>query len=97
MADDESTWKIIPLQNLTRILYEAGFEIDDVKYVPAKLSEWLWLPMAALIYIFQYMYFAFAETGTKFSSKTALYPFASLISRHYVLICRARRHVDPIS
>src|SRR4029078_9949994 len=54
MGNEELTWKIIPLQNLTRILYEGGFEIAEVRYVPAKASEWLWLPLAVLIYIFQY-------------------------------------------
>jgi 2-polyprenyl-3-methyl-5-hydroxy-6-metoxy-1,4-benzoquinol methylase len=97
MADDEPTWKIIPLQNLIRILYEAGFEVDEIKYVPAKFSEWLWLPVAALIYVFQYMYLLFAETGVKLSQKTSLYPFISFISRHYVLICRKRQQDDSVS
>lgn len=97
MGNDEPTWKIIPLQNLTRILFEAGFEIAEVKYVPAKASEWLWLPLAALVYIFQYLYLRFGESETAFSIKTALYPFVSLIARHYVLICCTRRQDDPVN
>ena len=96
MANDEPTWKIIPLQNLTRILYEAGFEVEEVKCVPAKLSEWLWLPVALLIYIFQFLYLRFGENGTTFAARTAIYPFASLIARHYFLVCR-KQDSDRIS
>lgn len=88
MANDEPTWKIIPLQNLTRILSEAGFKVDEVRYVPAKLSEWLWLPVALPIYVFQYLYLRFGENGTAFAAKTSMYPFTSLIARHYFLVCR---------
>jgi hypothetical protein len=97
MGNEELTWKIIPLQNLTRILYEGGFEIAEVRYVPAKASEWLWLPLAVLIYIFQYLYLRFGERETAFSAKSVLYPFISLIARHYVVICRTRRQDDPVS
>jgi Methylase involved in ubiquinone/menaquinone biosynthesis len=97
MPDDEPTWKIIPLQNLIRILYEAGFEASEVKYVPAKVSEWLWLPAAALFYVFQLIYFIFAETGTAFSSKSSLYPFTALISRHYIVACHMRCQANRIN
>lgn len=94
---DEPTWKIIPLQNLTRILYEAGFEVEEVRYVPAKMSEWLWLPVAVLIYISQYLYLRFGEAETSFSAKAATYPFASLIARHYFLVCRKLRQDGQVS
>lgn len=97
MENDEPTWKIIPLQNLTRIVYEAGFDMSEVKYVPAKATEWLWLPIAALVYIFQFFYLRFGESGPPFWRKTALYPFVSLIARHYVLICRTRRQDDQVN
>ncbi|HTK37927.1 MAG TPA: methyltransferase domain-containing protein [Pyrinomonadaceae bacterium] len=94
MKPDEPTWKIIPLQNLTRILYEAGFEVEETRYVPAKISEWLWLPVAAIVYVFQYLYLRFGETGTAFPGKAVMYPFASLIARHYFLVCRKLRQDD---
>jgi len=97
MKPDEPTWKIIPLQNLTRILYEAGFEVEEVRYVPAKTAEWLWLPVAAFVYVFQYLYLRFGETQTLFASKAALYHFTSLIARHYFLVCRKLRQDDRVS
>jgi len=96
MRNDEPTWKIIPLQNLTRILFEAGFKVEEVKYVPAKLSEWLWLPLAALVYIFQFLYLRSGDNGTTFAAKMAMYPFTSLIARHYFLVCKTQNS-DQIS
>lgn len=91
IGNDEPTWKMIPLQNLLRILTEAGFERIEIKYVPVKPAEWLWLPAAVLIYIFQFLYLQLAETKVPTAEKHTLYPFSSLLSRHYVLICQIKR------
>ncbi len=85
------TWKILSLQNLHRILAEAGFETTEIKYVSPKKSEWIWLPFALPIYAFQYFYLRFGEKDTSFTEKHELYPFLSLLSRHYVIICRVKR------
>jgi SAM-dependent methyltransferase len=82
------TWKILPLQNFLRILEDAGFEAGDIRYVPAKWSEWLWLPIAAPIYLFQLFSFLFPKNEFSYNEKTARYPFASLFSRHYFIVCR---------
>lgn len=88
VADDAPTWKILPLQNLLRILKDAGFEMAETRYVPAKPTEWLWLPIALPIYLFQSLVFAFSRDAMPYKEKAARYPFASLFSRHYILICR---------
>ena len=88
VADDAPTWKILALQNLLRILKDAGFETAEVRYVPAKWTEWLWLPIALPIYLFQSMAFAFGRDAMPYEEKAARYPFASLLSRHYFIVCR---------
>lgn len=84
------TWKILPLQNLMRILMDAGFEILRIEYVPPKSSDWIWLPLAALIFAFQYTYTKFVETQFASTPTTRMFPFISLLSRHYVVTCRLR-------
>jgi len=84
----QPTWKLLTFQNLLRILYEAGFEVEKIKYVPVRPREWGWLPLALFVYFFQCLYMMFAEKEIPFSEKRSLYPFMSLLSRHYILVCR---------
>ena len=88
---NEPTWKILSLHNLLRILSEAGFSIAEIKYVPTKKSEWIWLPFALPIYTFQYLYLRFGEKEIPFAEKYKLYPFSSLLARHYIVVCRLKR------
>jgi hypothetical protein len=90
-GNNEPTWKIIPLQNLLRILDEAGFETIEIKYIPVKTAEWLWLPIAVLIYVSQILYLKFAEKQVSSAEKDYRFPFLSLLSRHYICICRTKR------
>jgi hypothetical protein len=91
IPETKPTWKIIPLQNLLRILTEGGFETTEIKYVAPKKAEWIWLWLALPIYLFQSLYLRFGEKEIPFAEKRKLYPFLSLLSRHYVLICRLKR------
>jgi hypothetical protein len=87
----QPTWKITPLQNLFRVLAESGFETVEIKYVAPKKAEWLWLPLALPIYIFQYLHLRFNSQEIPLSEKLQRYPFLSLLSRHYIVICRLKR------
>jgi len=91
VEDDAPTWKILPLQNLLRILHDGGFKAEAIRYVPAKWTEWFWLPVALPIYLTQTLSIAFSKKGLPYNKKTKRYPFVSLFSRHYLVICRPRR------
>jgi len=88
--DNAPTWKILPLQNLLRILGDAEFEVREIRYVPAKWSEWLLLPAALPIYLFQSIAFALDKHTLSYKEKATRYPFASLFSRHYFIVCGPR-------
>ena len=90
IPNDAPTWKIVPLQNLLRIMFEADLKVVEIKYVPPKTSDLLWSPLAALIYPFQYLYLRFAETSQDLSLKRSMFPFVSLLSRHYIVVCRPK-------
>jgi SAM-dependent methyltransferase len=85
-----TTWKIIPLQNMLRILSDAQFRITRIIYVPPKFTEWLWLPLALPVYIAQYIYLKFLDKGIEKEKIREMFPFVSLLSRHYILICRPK-------
>lgn len=91
VADDAPTWKILPLQNLLRILNDAGFDAGEVRYVPAKWTEWLWLPAAFPIYLIQCLVFFLGKRQMTYKEMAARYPFASLLSRHYFVVLRPKK------
>jgi len=82
-----TTWKIIHIANLVRSLNDAGFRVDEVRYVIGSWAEWLWLPLAAPIYFLQLLYFMISERETPLAEKTKFFPFTSTLARHYLLIC----------
>ena len=79
----EPTWKVVTINNLHRILADAGFDVIEVRYVTPKAAEWLWFPIAAII-------FAMQRLIERNKATLQMVPFISLFSRHYVLFCQPR-------
>ena len=75
---------------MLRILSDAQFRVTRIIYVPPKLTEWLWLPLALPIYIAQYIYLKFSDKDIEKEKIREMFPFVSLLSRHYILICRPK-------
>jgi 2-polyprenyl-3-methyl-5-hydroxy-6-metoxy-1,4-benzoquinol methylase len=84
-APRSPTWKIIPIQNLLRILDDVGFEVDDVRFVAPSPAEWLWAPLALILFISQRLYLLRVAPNEMVRK---IFTFRSLLSRHYVLICK---------
>lgn len=80
------TWKIVPLQNLLRLLGDGGFAIEEHRYVPVRPKDRLWSPLALLIWLFGRLF----STGKDRNCIFDRLSFASLLSRHYILVCRKR-------
>ena len=90
LKSGEPTWKILPIQNLCRILHDAGFKATEIRYVSMKSKDWVWLPLALPIYALQYLYMMASRTDMTLRQKLMLYPFKSLFFRHYLIICQKR-------
>ena len=90
MVANEPTWKILPLQNLLRTLHDAGFSVVDLSYVSMKTKDWLWLPLAVLVYPLQRLYMQFKTSGMPLPQRLQMHPFKSLFYRHYVVVCKKR-------
>ena len=87
LSQGDPTWKVIPIHNMVRILQDAGFRIREVKYVSVKPKDWMLLPLALLVYPIQRLYTRFCRSSMRLFERSALYPFRSLIYRHYLIIC----------
>lgn len=81
------SWKMIPMSNMVRILQDSGFRIREIRYVSVKKKDYLMLPFALLVYPIQFLYMQFRKSGMPVAMRHAMYPFRSLIFRHYIIFC----------
>ncbi|MDP2818892.1 MAG: class I SAM-dependent methyltransferase [Polaromonas sp.] len=81
-------WKVIPIHNMLRILQDAGFRIREVRYVSLLPKDWLMLPFALLVYPFQFLYMNLSRSRIPWKEQRAIYPFRSLLCRHYIVVCQ---------
>jgi len=94
VTKNQPTWKVLSISNIVRILQDAGFHIREIRYVPLRWKDWLWLPLALLIYPVQYLHLRRANSPMPMALRQAMYPFQSLLSRHYIIICKKQPN-DP--
>lgn len=87
VTQGQHTWKVIPLHNLVRILEDAGFEVRKIQYVSIRAKDFLFLPLALMLYPLQFLYMQFTKNAMPVRTRHALYPFSSLLYRHYVVVC----------
>ncbi len=90
VTQDQPTWKVIPLSNMVRILQDAGFQIQAIRYVPLRWKDWLALPLALCIYPIQFFHMRSTSTSLPSTLTHEMYPFCSLLSRHYFIVCGKR-------
>lgn len=83
----QPSWKSVSIANLVRILQDAGFHIQEIRYVPLQGKDWLWLPWALLIYPVHFLHVQYADTALPLALRQAMHPFHSLLSPHYIIIC----------
>lgn len=88
-APDQPTWKLVPLQNLLRILHDAGFAVRAIRYVSIRLKDWAMLPLALLLWPGQWLHANFARGPMPRARRTMMFPFRALLCRHYLVFCEA--------
>jgi len=88
----QATWKILHIQNMVRNLLEAGFRIDEIHYTPVFRKDLLFIPIALLIYLWQEKIVMNSTHGAPSPWGRMMYPFSSLISRHYIIVCQNPQH-----
>ena len=86
-AQGQPTWKVIPIYNLVRLLQDAGFKINEIRYASVRPKDYLVLPLALLVYPVQFLYMQFAKNRMPVAMRHAMYPFRSLLYRHYFVAC----------
>lgn len=90
VGPEDPTWKLISIQNLARSLHDAGFSIREIRYLSARRKDWLLLPLAAVIWPFQWIYVRRARSKVPAARRREMFPFRALICRHYMIVCERR-------
>ncbi len=88
VTQKQPTWKVIPLSNMVRILQDAGFHIQGIRYVALRWKDWLVLPLALIIYPIQLLHMKKTSPSKSNTLFQKMYPFRSLMSRHYIIVCK---------
>lgn len=91
MVPGTPTYKYLSIQELHRILLQTGFKIETIAYTSLRKEDLLMAPLAAFIYIFQWLFLRFEKTAMPWQRRLQLFPFQALLCRHYVI--HARRPV----
>lgn len=84
-STDEGNWNVIMPQGVGMLLERAGFKNIQYKYTAIYFEDFIFLPMAILIYPF-FAFYLLLFKGTKTAGeRLKMFPFMSLIARHYVV------------
>lgn len=87
---EERNWNIMPIQALWMLWHQNRIELEEVIFAPIKPEDWLTLPIALLLFPFQMLYLATQKSRLSFSERYRLFPFKSLLARHYIMIGKKR-------
>lgn len=82
------TFQPIGISVLRKLLLENKMEVVGVKYLGALPEDFLFLPLALPIFLFQFLYIYFEKSEAPISERKMYYSFSSLLQRHYVIVAR---------
>jgi hypothetical protein len=93
VAPGQTTWKVIPINNLCRILSDSGFEVTNVHYMSTSPKDLLLgFLFGPLLYGIQLIYRVTDKSSRRSTIpahlRSKLYPFKSYFCRHYVVECK---------
>ena len=84
-ATNEGNWNVIMPQGVGMLLERAGFKNIKYKYTAIYNEDFIFLPIAALIYPLFALYLLLFKGTKTTSERLKMFPFMSLIARHYVV------------
>ena len=83
---DEAISQLVQHQELRRLLEVHGFRIREVFYTSFYTEDLLFLPLALLVYPFQWLYVRGLKNSASQRLRHQLFGWRSLLYRHYVMV-----------
>ena len=84
-ATNEGNWNVIMPQGVGMLLERAGFKNIKYKYTSIYNEDFIFLPIALVIYPLFALYLLLFKGTKTASERLKMFPFMSLIARHYVV------------
>lgn len=84
-SQTEGNWNVVLPQAIFSLLKKNNFKKIQIKYTSIYAEDFLFLPFAFLVYPFFLIYLLTRKSEMTLSERIELYPFISLIARHYVV------------
>lgn len=81
----EGNWNAVLPQALFMFFERSGFKNIQIQYTSFYVEDLLFLPLAILLFPLMILRLALARTHLPFQQRMALFPFWSLMGRHYVM------------
>jgi ubiquinone/menaquinone biosynthesis C-methylase UbiE len=85
---NEGNWNIMTPQALIMLLERAHFVDIDIKYTSTYWEDITWLPLSLVLYPLFLFKVLLANGQKSIKERMSLYPFRSLLARHYVVWAR---------
>lgn len=82
---NEGNWNLVLPQALRMLFVRHKFKNINVKYTSTYTEDYLFLPLALLIYPFFFIYLMTRKNPMSRAERRKLFPFSSLLARHYVI------------
>jgi len=89
-SPEEGNWNVVLIQGLWKQLKSNGFDIQKVEYTSFYLEDFLFFPLALLMYPLMWLHLLFGKGEMDFHSRKMLFPFSALLARHYVIYAQKK-------
>jgi hypothetical protein len=84
----EGNWNVVLPQALHMFFRRNRFENIQIQYTSIYLEDWIFLPMALIIYPLMVLKLSRLKTDLTLKDLLSIFPFQSLLARHYILTGR---------
>ena len=91
---DEAISQQIPLQEVCRQMNRNSVEITKIIYTSFYTEDWLFAPLAMLLYPFQWLSLRRTRSSIPWSLRRQMFPLGALLGRHYLVIGQKTRETD---
>ena len=85
---NEGNWNIVTLSTLHQSLEMQGYQVEKIQYTSIYPEDWLLLPLAFIIYLFQGLHLLTRKSDIPVKKRFEMFPITALLARHYILYCK---------
>jgi ubiquinone/menaquinone biosynthesis C-methylase UbiE len=82
---NEGNWNVLLPQAIFMLFERQGFKNISIKTTSVYAEDWIFLPLAFLLYPFMFLAILFSKSSRPLSERLKMFPFSLLLARHYVV------------